>query len=458
MAVEKIVKEWMQDYAGLSKEEVHTFAVTQLENNALIEALYELFEQHKIGANPLIDDVCSTFFDYYRSEEAQLQRFTLQYLPSLTYLYLNLIAHGQKKHARSLEALVVMMYNYQVTDEGNNPKVLSFRLPSLAQPSVYHEPMSLAPASLTESALRRLEECNTNLVRWGPLPHVERLIAQNRLQVMSALMFVYNRELSVLPKSTLVHLATATTRLVTQGFFTKESSSNLPPSSNNTIRIPLSSALLIEFLYALYFAMFNSSSESDIHRALDALEQRATYHLYSDVLLLCNAVKNSGALPEKRRDEELITTSGVVAGVVASSGVSVASVGGGPSVGGSLSKAMITNASFRTKKLPDDIPIQAPSFDEGGGVGNLGPITEESEAHPPNQTTPEIMPKRSLPKMAASLGKKTKEKLISVSSKVSKQQSLTKLNINGGETLSETDEGVELGSDISSLNMNETGA
>jgi hypothetical protein len=53
MAVEKIVKEWMQDYASLSKEEVHTFATTQLENNALIEALYELFEQHKIGPNPV---------------------------------------------------------------------------------------------------------------------------------------------------------------------------------------------------------------------------------------------------------------------------------------------------------------------------------------------------------------------------------------------------------------------
>ncbi|XP_026685525.1 hyccin [Diaphorina citri] len=362
MAVEKIVKEWMQDYASLSKEEVHTFATTQLENNALIEALYELFEQHKIGPNPLIDEVCSTFFDYYRSEEPQLQRFTLQYLPSLTYLYLNLIAHAQKKNARSLEALIVMMYNYQVTDEGNNPKVLSFRLPSLAQPSVYHEPMSLAPASLTESALRRLEECNTNLVRWGPLPHVERLIAQNRLQVMAALMFVYNRELSVLPKSTLLHLTSAASRLVSQGF-TKESS--LKPS-NSDIRIPLSPSLLLEFLYALYFAI---------------------------------VVKSIGDLPE------------------------------------------------------DDIPIQAPSFDEGGG--NLGSITEVDELHAPSSTTPEIIPKRSLPKMAASLGKKTKEKLISVSSKVSKQQSLTKINMNG-ETLSETDEGVELGSDISSLNMNET--
>jgi hypothetical protein len=65
--------------------------------------------------------------------------------------------------------------------------------------------MSLEPCSLTESALRRLEECNTKLVSWGPLPQVEVLNAQNRLKVMTALLFVYNRQLSLLHKSALEH-------------------------------------------------------------------------------------------------------------------------------------------------------------------------------------------------------------------------------------------------------------
>lgn len=72
--------------------------------------------------------------------------------------------------------------------------------------------MSLAPASLTEAALRRLEECNTKLVRWGPLPQVDRLLAQNRLSVMTALLYVYNLSLSSLPKTALEYLCKVTSK------------------------------------------------------------------------------------------------------------------------------------------------------------------------------------------------------------------------------------------------------
>jgi len=68
------------------------------------------------------------------------------------------------------------------------------------------QPMSLAPYSLTQNALHRLEECNRKLVSWGPLPQVEALNAQNRLKVMTALLFVYNRQLSLLHKSALEHV------------------------------------------------------------------------------------------------------------------------------------------------------------------------------------------------------------------------------------------------------------
>lgn len=66
--------------------------------------------------------------------------------------------------------------------------------------------MSLAPLSLTERALRRLEECNTKLVRWGPLTQVEKIIAQNRLVVMTALLFIYNQHISCLQKYSLDQL------------------------------------------------------------------------------------------------------------------------------------------------------------------------------------------------------------------------------------------------------------
>lgn len=55
--------------------------------------------------------------------------------------------------------------------------------------------------------------------------------------------------------------------------------------------------------------------------------------------------------------------------------------------------------------FPDDIPIQDPHQQEN--ADGLGAISEEKE----ESSTPEIHPRRSLPKMAASFGKKTKEKI-----------------------------------------------
>lgn len=53
----------------------------------------------------------------------------------------------------------------------------------------------------------------------------------------------------------------------------------------------------------------------------------------------------------------------------------------------------------------DDIPIQDPHQQEN--ADGLGAISEEKE----ESNTPEIHPRRSLPRMAASFGKKTKEKI-----------------------------------------------
>lgn len=74
--------------------------------------------------------------------------------------------------------------------------------------------MSLAPASLTESALRRLEECEAKLVRWGPLPQVDRVIAQNRLVVVTALLFAFNKHIASLHSDALFQLCKVASKLV----------------------------------------------------------------------------------------------------------------------------------------------------------------------------------------------------------------------------------------------------
>jgi Hyccin. len=50
----------------------------------------------------LIDPVCNQLFGFYRSREVELQRFTLQFLPTFIFVYLNSVAHGDKKVAYRL--------------------------------------------------------------------------------------------------------------------------------------------------------------------------------------------------------------------------------------------------------------------------------------------------------------------------------------------------------------------
>lgn len=38
-----------------------------------------------------------------------------------------------------LDAFLLGLYNLEIADDNGQPKVLSFRLPSLAQSSIYHE-------------------------------------------------------------------------------------------------------------------------------------------------------------------------------------------------------------------------------------------------------------------------------------------------------------------------------
>lgn len=78
-------------------------------------------------------------------------------------------------------------------------------MPSIVHSSIFHDSSNLEPAFIAENALRRWEECNSKLVNWGPLPQVENLNAQNRQRVVTALVFLFNREISKVPAEGLEH-------------------------------------------------------------------------------------------------------------------------------------------------------------------------------------------------------------------------------------------------------------
>ncbi|KAK0174468.1 hypothetical protein PV327_010234 [Microctonus hyperodae] len=400
---ESLINEWLADCADISTTELQTFANTLSQDNEIVRALYMLLEERS-KYSELVDTVCNQMFSFYRSREIELQRFTLQFVPTLIFIYLNSVAHGDIKNCRSVETLLICLYNLEVVDELGRPKAVSFRLPSLAMLSIYHEPSSLAPASLTESAIRRFEECNSKLVSWGPLQQVETLNAQNRLKVMTALLFIYNQQLSFINKSALEQLCKVATKLVTQGF-TKPGHHQRSSYSESSFvprllpRIPVSNQFLLEFLHGIYFSMYNDCWYVGT-QAVEDIHNRACYDGYSDVLLVTNAIRNSSSTGPSGQLND------------GSMGISVAL--SPATTTPTISKSMITNASFRTKKLPDDIPIVAKEDSDGESKPNLVSITEEQDGSESNRVG-SIRQSKDMTKSGSkitnfSLSKKPKEK------------------------------------------------
>lgn len=371
-----LINEWLTEYASLQDNEIKSFAAEHEHNHEIATAVFNLFYQeddteatnakekeNEAQYEQMLENVCVQLFSFYRSKEVELQRFTLQFVPTLIYTYLSSVAQGNKKCLRCIETLLIGLYNFEVVDEAGKPRVVSFRLPSLAQASIYHEPLTLGAQFLTESALRRWEECNTKLVTWGPLPQVDVINAQNRPKVMAALYFIYNRHLSLLPKLALRHFCIAASRIVTQGFHKKLGTAST--STKNTPRIPVSNNLLLEMVQGAYFAMFNEFYTLAFQAVKD-IDQRAQYELFPDVMLVTSAVMNS-----LKNNPSGQPCDGPM-------GISVALSPATTTV--TMSKSMITNASFRTKKLPDDIPIQAGQVVPTESTDMLTSITEEGEA------------------------------------------------------------------------------
>ncbi|UYV66222.1 FAM126B [Cordylochernes scorpioides] len=354
------VKESFFAVQGLSNEEVHSFASSICQSSELVQAILAVFQERRLH-NEFLEPVCHQLFSFYRSKESLLQLFTLQCVPSLVGLYLSSVSRGDSKEGM---------------DGNGKPLAQTFRIPSISKPSVFHEPMSLSQPALTENALSKLEVGDT--VSIGPFPEVEKINASNRLEVLSVVLKVYNQHVGQL--SPLCHHALCKTasRLAKQGY-------SRPPAP----RIPLSATFLLELLHGVYFALFNGAATAGLQgsvelkrlhtlyllpsnvdvvggvQALDDLHSRATQELLPSVLLATTAIRSS---LRGNTDGPM----GLAVSLSPSASSQAVSAPG---------KGLITNASFRTKKLPDDIPIMKEESRDG-----LSSIQEEG-GEPVEKTT-----------------------------------------------------------------------
>ncbi|KAF8362865.1 hypothetical protein PRIPAC_89788 [Pristionchus pacificus] len=260
---------------------------------------------------------------YYRA--GAFRQYALQYIPTFIELYLVASSKKQYKSVSVFETFFLAIYNEEILEPTPSnayaKKIEEVRIPSIRFPSIYHDPSKLN----TVPEITTLKTGNSptvhSTVRLGPYPTMERLTAENKFLILSRIMRSVNSSLAFLSSDVVgSSISHASIVICLSGFSVPESDLrvNILPSNtpsqiiedlSKKARIMVSSQLLVELVSGVYLALYNGSADIAL-RALDALHQRAQYEFLPHILL------------DKTKRRELVT-----------------------------------NASLRMKRLPDDIPV-----------------------------------------------------------------------------------------------------
>ncbi|KAG5283731.1 hypothetical protein AALO_G00045480 [Alosa alosa] len=272
----RVVEEWLSEFKTLSETQIPGYAGSLHQKKHLVPALYRVIQDPH---NELLEPVCHQLFELYRSSEERLRRFTLQFLPELLWVYLRLTASRDRHSNGCIEALLLGIYNLEIVDKEGNSKLLSFTIPSLSKPSVYHEPSSLGSMALTEGAL-----CQHDLIRVvysGLHPQRETFTAQNRFEVLCFLMLCYNSAVVYMPPSSYQAVCRMSSRLCVCGFPRQQQKPWREPCN----RVQLDADFMVQMLTAIYHATYNG--EWDMGReALEDILYRSQLELFSQPLLV----------------------------------------------------------------------------------------------------------------------------------------------------------------------------
>uniref|UniRef100_A0A8D0GCU6 Hyccin PI4KA lipid kinase complex subunit 2 n=1 Tax=Sphenodon punctatus TaxID=8508 RepID=A0A8D0GCU6_SPHPU len=236
-----VVEEWLSEFKALPEPQISNYAATLHRKKTLVPALYKVIQDPN---NELLETVCHQLFELYRSSEVRLKRFTLQFLPELIWVYLRLTASKDRQSNGCIEALLLGIYN-----------LFSF---------------------------------NGQVVYSDLHPQRETFTAQNRFEVLSFLMLCYNSAIVYMPASSYQSLCRMGSRLCVSGFPRQHEKR----WKEHYGRVVLDPDFMVQLLTGVYYAIYNGQWDLG-QEALDDIIYRAQLELYSQPLLVANAMKNS---------------------------------------------------------------------------------------------------------------------------------------------------------------------
>ncbi|PAA63773.1 hypothetical protein BOX15_Mlig016793g1, partial [Macrostomum lignano] len=342
---------WLAEYQRLINSDSPLDAIREFASRSRADlALFDALEQRLDACQDhrLAEPVCSRLFEFFKHPEPQLHRLTVEMLPCLIVAYLRAV-HRRQWLALSddeaaaadwvrwydlMETLVLGLYNLSVAEPASASSADQLAsVPGLGRSSIYH------------SAAARPGQRNWARLRQWPRRPASRIHHENRQAVLAQLMGVYTDRLLGLSERSLRSCLAAVGQLCDLG-------------GQGRTRLVVDQTLLLQCVHAAYAVMHSRQGvpapgtdggtlDNLASRALLQLRARAEYELFSDVLLVVNAILS----PHSRLGQE-----------VGAFGVSLTPQQPLPDASSAPNgKRLVTNASFRIRHLPEDIDRRSSS-------------------------------------------------------------------------------------------------
>eukprot|EP00795_Rhopilema_esculentum_P013354 gene13354-4204_t len=197
-----------------------------------------------------------------------------------------------------LETLLLSIYNKEAAGNRETPFAKSYRIPSLSNSSIYHEPLSATSSALTERALSRHEQSDKPVLMKASTKILNRISASSRSDVLNTILSVYNSNISAMTESSHIGFCKMVVRIARSGFAHLESddprlTSLLDKQELDSIkhytRIKLSNDVYQQMLTGLYFIMYDGFGEA-AYAALKSLEVMARHTLNAALTMTVRAM------------------------------------------------------------------------------------------------------------------------------------------------------------------------
>lgn len=308
--------------------------------NAVFNALGQFIENPKAvdHSSEAIRDLARLLLKWYRRAKVEEEDETpssdgspdngkprsaahliMQFLPQL--IGLSLITKR-----RDIDSLLLAVYNQEATNVSGEAMRMSHVVASLSKSSIYHDSHKIGSPGCTGLEA----EMHGHKIEATSFPQISRIVAQNRPFVNEALLRSFNSRLGDMSKNSLERFISTTQKLLQRGYNTTSGLKTSGPDHRR--RIVLSGNILLELLYGAYFCIYNGLQSAG-SSVVELIRQRGAAQGATSVLITVNSVKT------------LVLSSGP-------SQLPATSI----TTPSQIAKNLITNASFRAKKMGDDIP------------------------------------------------------------------------------------------------------